>query len=239
MTVSILELFSNDLALNGDTGNRRALAHRLELAGIEVEQRTYNPGDTLGILPDIVVVGTGSSSAQRALAPEFAQIAEQLREWAKAGVVFLAAGAGFHLLGKTIKLDSNTVIEGAGVFDVTVDATAARIVTEAFGIDGQFGLLIGTENHSAVTTLAQGMAPIGAVRNGFGNGDGLEGAVVGNAYGTHLHGPALVLNPVFADHLISLAVARTGDTYIKNDKHDELDQTIDLAREILIGKLPR
>ncbi|UCR89507.1 type 1 glutamine amidotransferase [Mycetocola spongiae] len=239
MSVAILELYSADLALNGDTGNRRALARRLELAGIEVEQRVYNRGEKLGIMPDIVVIGTGTSSAQRALAEDLAAISPQLVEWAKAGVVFLAAGAGFHLLGREIRLDDSTVLSGAGIFDITVDANAARVVTEAFGIDGQFGLLIGTENHSALTTLAAGVAPIGAVRNGVGNGDGLEGAVVGNSYGTHLHGPALVLNPVFADHLIGLAVARTGDTYVKNEKHDELDATVALAREILINKLPR
>lgn len=239
MSVVILELYSNDLALNGDTGNRRALARRLELAGVEVEQHTYNQGDKLGIMPDIVVIGTGTSSAQRALAEDLAGIAPQLREWSKDGVVFLAAGAGFHLLGNSVKLSADTMIDGVGIFDITVDATAARVVTEAFGIDGQFGLLIGTENHSALTSLASGIAPIGAVRNGVGNGNELEGAVVGNSFGTHLHGPALVLNPVLADHLIGLAVARTGDSYVKNAEHDKLDATVDLAREILIGKLPR
>jgi CobQ-like glutamine amidotransferase family enzyme len=48
------------------------------------------------------------------------------------------------------------------------------------------------------------------VVSGYGNNgrDGTEGAVCGNAFGTYLHGSLLPKNPLFADHLLALALER-------------------------------
>jgi hypothetical protein len=68
--------------------------------------------------------------------------------------------------------------------------------------------LIGFENHGGATVLGPSARPLGHVSVGVGNGDGrgTEGAVQGNVYGTYLHGPALALNPAFADLLLSTAL---------------------------------
>jgi hypothetical protein len=67
--------------------------------------------------------------------------------------------------------------------------------------------LTGFENHSAVTHLGPGVAPLARVLSGMGNGtgDGAEGARSGRIIGTYLHGPALARNPSLADLLLAWA----------------------------------
>ena len=238
MTISVLELYPAHLSLNGDVGNRTALVRRMRLAGLDVTEHAYHPGDDLPAPPDIVTIGTGTSSAQRSLAPDIARLAPVLTEWAAAGVVIFAAGAGFHLLSDSVRFGADETIPGAGVFAGSADASRPRIITEAFAVDSDFGLLIGTENHTSVFVGRPDQKPLGRVRHGVGNGDGTDGAVTVNSFGTHLHGPGLVLNPRLADHLISLATSRSGVVYATNDEHVALDKTVDLARAILLGKLP-
>lgn len=238
MTISVLELYPAHLSLNGDVGNRTALVRRMRLAGLDVAEHAYNPGDELPETPDIVTIGTGTSSAQRSLAADIARIAPRLAEWSADGVVIFAAGAGFHLLSGSVRFGSDEVLPGAGVFAGSVDSSRPRTITEAFAVESDFGLLVGTENHTSVFVGRPDQKPLGRVRNGVGNGDGTDGAVVFNSYGTHLHGPALVLNPALADHLIALAASRAGEDYVKNDEHVALDKTVELARSILINKLP-
>ncbi|GAC1361963.1 MAG: hypothetical protein NVSMB32_01750 [Actinomycetota bacterium] len=66
------------------------------------------------------------------------------------------------------------------------------------------GLLSGFENHAGITTLGQGVRPLGRVVAGSGNGDGRDGAYVeGRILATYLHGPVLARNPGLADLLLS------------------------------------
>jgi CobQ-like glutamine amidotransferase family enzyme len=238
MTISVLELYPAHLSLNGDVGNRTALVRRMRLAGLDVSEHAYHPGDELPETPDIVTIGTGTSSAQRSLASDIARIAPLLTEWSAAGVVIFAAGAGFHLLSGSVRYSANEMVPGAGVFVGSADASRPRIITEAFAVESDFGLLIGTENHTSVFVGRPDQKPIGRVRHGVGNGDGTDGAVTGNSYGTHLHGPALVLNPRLTDHLITIAAGRAGVDYVTTTEHATLDKTVDLARSILLHKLP-
>ncbi|MET4637137.1 cobyric acid synthase [Mycetocola sp. 2940] len=237
MSIRVLELYPADLSLNGDVGNRTALVRRMRLAGIDVEELSYSPGDDLPETADFVLIGTGTSSAVRSIAADVERIAPTLRAWSEAGVVFVAAGAGFHLLSTSVRLSATEVFPGAGIFAGSVDSSSMRIITEAFAIDSEFGLLIGTENHTALYTGRPDQKPLGRVRNGFGNGDGTEGARVNNSIGTHCHGPFLVLNPVVADALIEVAAKRAGVEYQPGPEHAELDGVIDLARAILLAKV--
>lgn len=238
MSISVLELYPADLSLNGDVGNRTALVRRMRLAGLEVDELSYSVGGELPSSPDIVLIGTGTSSAVRSIASDVERIAPTLREWSEAGVVIVAVGAGFHLLSASIRLSPTEVIPGAGVFGGSVDNSARRIITEAFAIESDFGLLIGTENHTSVYTGRPDQKSLGRVRNGHGNGDGTDGAVVKNSLGTHCHGPFLVLNPTMADHLIRLAAQRAGVDYRPGPEHADLDEVVDLARSILLAKVP-
>lgn len=232
-SLTILELYPEHLAINGDMGNMRVLKRRLELAGHTVEHVVHNPGDTLPEAPDFVTIGSGPGSALAALADDVAVIAPALRALVADGVPLLAVAGGYHLLGTALALSSGT-IAGAGVFDATTDATASRVVTGAFAIDTDLGRLIGIENHGALTTLGTGQQPFGTTGSGRGNdGTGTEGARTGNAIGTHSHGPVLAMNPVLADHLIRAALDRRGLSYETTAEHAKLDDLALQTRRLL------
>ena len=232
-SLTILELYPEHLAINGDMGNVRVLKRRLELAGHTVEHVVHNPGETLPEAPDFVTIGSGPGSALAALADDVAVIAPALRALVADGVPLLAVAGGYHLLGTALALSSGT-IAGAGVFDATTDATASRVVTGAFAIDTDLGRLIGIENHGALTTLGTGQQPFGTTGSGRGNdGTGTEGARTGNAIGTHSHGPVLAMNPVLADHLIRAALDRRGLSYETTAEHAKLDDLALQTRRLL------
>jgi CobQ-like glutamine amidotransferase family enzyme len=67
----------------------------------------------------------------------------------------------------------------------------------------------GYENHAGGTHRGPGVAPLGIVLEGVGNGDGTEGAVSGRVIGTYLHGPCLARNPDIADQLLVWASGRS------------------------------
>lgn len=233
-TLTIVELFPEHLAVNGDMGNVIVLRERLRLAGIEAEHVKHNPGDALPAAADIVTVGTGPVSALRVLEPAVQTIAGRLRQWRDDGVPMLAVTAGMQLLGASIRLPGDDVIAGAGVFDIETDATADRVVTNTFVVDTDgLGRLIGIENHGSRTLLGKGAEPFGTATTGRGNGGGGEGVRAINAIGTHLQGPALAMNPVLADHLIEIAVRRRGLAYSLAEAHAALDALALECRGIL------
>jgi len=223
--ITILELYPTHLAVNGDMGNNIVLHKRLELAGVPVRRIEHNPGDPLPSHVDIVTIGTGPGSALRVLADDVARIAGTVAEWATSGVPMLAVTAGMHLFGRELTLAQGDTIAGFGAFDMTTSPRSTRALTNSFIVDTALGRLVGVENHGAVVTLGAGETrALGAVVNGIGNaGAGSDGAIVGNVFGTHVHGPVLAMNPRLADHLLTLAVGRAGLEYVTTADHDRID----------------
>jgi CobQ-like glutamine amidotransferase family enzyme len=234
-TLTILELFPEHLAVNGDMGNVIVLRERLRRAGFDVQHVAHNPGDALPETADLVTIGTGPVSALRVLEPSIASIAGRLRDWRDAGVPMLAVTAGLQLFGNTIALPGGDSITGAGIFDIETDATADRVVTNCFVVDTpDAGRLIGIENHGSVTHAGPSAVPFGTAVTGRGNGsDRAEGVRASNAIGTHLQGPALAMNPALADRLIEIAVSRRDLNYVTTGEHDTLDALALECRRIL------
>ncbi|WP_403024779.1 type 1 glutamine amidotransferase [Salinibacterium sp. GXW1014] len=234
--LTILELFPEHLAVNGDMGNVIVLRERLRLAGIDVTHVKHNPGDDLPDDVDIVTVGTGPASALRVLEASAQAIGDRLRGWRDDGVPMLAVTAGMQLLGSRVTMPGGAVLEGAGVLAIETDASADRVVTNCFVIDhAELGRLIGVENHGSTMALTGPVTEaFGTAVTGRGNGHAKhEGARAANVIGTHLQGPVLAMNPVLADHLIELACERKGISYSRNEGHAKLDSLALECRRIL------
>ncbi|HEY0260827.1 MAG TPA: cobyric acid synthase [Lacisediminihabitans sp.] len=232
--LTLLELYPGHLMMNGDMGNAAVLKRRAELAGLGLTIVGHDPGDALPDSVDVVSIGTGPTSAQVVVTEDLVVIAARLREWAAGGLPIIAVNAGFHLLGRSLTLPDGTVLEGAGLFPVTTLPRAERTVTDAFVVDTTLaGRMIGIENQAVAVSLHDGTTPLGDVVTGRGNDGRVEGARVLEAFGTHLHGPVLALNPSFADHLLRVAAERAGLVYRTTDAHSRIDAVAREARGIL------
>jgi CobQ-like glutamine amidotransferase family enzyme len=201
----ILHLYPRELGINGDAGNVLALAERARWRGVEAEIVTHAPGGELPASVDIVHIGSGPLSAQRAVHDDIQRIAGRLRDWRDAGIPILAIAGGWQLLGEELVTPEGETLAGAGVFPSRALLGTERHVGEIVVRTTETGTLAGFENHSARTEL-HGGEPIGRVLSGTGNDGATEGVVLGAAIGTHLHGPVLPMNPVLADRMLATAL---------------------------------
>ena len=114
--------------------------------------------------------------------------------------------AGFQIIGNTFWADGQKV-DGLSLLDVESSPGKKRCVGEVKAKTSILNLdLSGFENHSGVTTLNSGVQAFAKVSSGYGNGDGrFDGAVVGNVFGTYMHGPILARNPQLADLILTRA----------------------------------
>ncbi|AAT88888.1 cobyric acid synthase [Leifsonia xyli subsp. xyli] len=201
----ILHLYPRELGINGDAGNVHALAERARWRGVDAEVVGHAPGGELPGSVDLIHIGSGPLSSQRAVHEDVLRIAPRLRQWRDAGVPILAIAGGWQLLGRELVTPDGEVLAGAEVFPTRAVLSSQRHVAEVLVRTNASGTLAGFENHSAATTL-EGGEPLGGIVGCVGNGDGAEGVVFGAAMGTHLHGPVLPMNPVLADRMLATAL---------------------------------
>jgi CobQ-like glutamine amidotransferase family enzyme len=130
------------------------------------------------------------------------------------GAVILAVCGGYQLIGHRYVAADGAALEGIGLVDLETRAGSPRLIGEivvapiADETWGEFGpprALTGFENHGGRTTLGEGVAPLGLVLAGGGNGDGsnTEGVLAERLIGCYLHGPVLARNPELADRMLT------------------------------------
>ena len=230
MKITLGCLYPDIMSTYGDRGNLATILRRCEWRNITAEIRDLRLGDPFepGEF-DLIVIGGGGESQQRLIAPDLHKVkGPGIREAVAQGAGALAVGGGFELFGRLYQPGAGAELPGAGLFDAYTighrailddhystlsEARADRAIGDLVVRWGD-QLLVGFENHMGGTYLGPTAKPLGQVVSGFGNnGDGNEGARLGNAIGTHLRGPCLPKNPALADFLIGAAVMRRhGDT---------------------------
>ena len=192
------------LGTYGDGGNARVLANRAAWRGIDAEVVVAGSDTPLPRDGDIYLLGGGEDGPQVTSATLLRGGA--LVDAAGRGAVVLAVCAGFQILGVTFPGSDGRHVDGVGLLDVVTDRGAPRAVGEILVDPAEGGdVLTGFENHAGRSTRGDGLAPLGTVTAGIGNGDGTDGAVSGRVFGTYLHGPLLARNPAFCDRLLALA----------------------------------
>jgi CobQ-like glutamine amidotransferase family enzyme len=211
---AVLQFFPERLDVNGDAQNALVLAQRARWAGLEVEMVAVASGDRIpSERPIAIVVGSSVDSELRELRGDLADYASALSDWVAAGVPLLAVGTGFELLSHGIQLGTvespGEFIEGLGIFPGRAVPLAARAIDDLV-VDAREGRLVGFENHSRGFLVPADAPTLGSVVRGTGNDSSSEGARLGSAMGTHLHGPVLAKNPVLADAMLR---ASLGDSY--------------------------
>lgn len=225
--IVIVHLYGREMNIYGDTGNVLALRRRLEWREIPVRVDRVNVADRYDLeSADVIVAGGGEDSAQMAIAHDLVARGPAVRRAVDAGVVFLTVCGSYQLFCRRFITATGEEIPGIGVFDAETVGGGTRMIGNIV-VDSPWGRLVGFENHSGRTILAEGQGSIGRVVKGFGNNDSTseEGAVTVNCFGTYLHGSVLPKNPAFADDLLRRALARRGAT----DALSPLDDRVESA----------
>jgi CobQ-like glutamine amidotransferase family enzyme len=239
--LTIVHLYPRELGINGDVGNVTALTMRARWRGIRTTVHNHHPGDELPREFDLVHIGSGPLSGQRAVHDDVTRIGPMLRAAADAGVPFIAIAGGWQLLARGFRTTEGENIAGAGVFPSYTVIDGERAVGEMVVSTGR-ETLAGFENHSGATTLEGDVAPLGVVVSGVGNAPGAdrqrraEGIRVGASIGTHLHGPFLPMNPTIADDLLRAALHSTAD-WPDVDNIRSVDASAAKARAAIAARL--
>lgn len=209
-SINLLQLYPKDMNIYGDWGNTLVLKRRLEWHGYGVQLLEYNPGDEFPQGVDLIVGGGGQDSGQLKIRDDLQKIGPALRALADDGVPMLVICGMYQLFGKFFKTKTGEKIPGIGILDIETVGGSERLIGNIVTSSEQFGLIVGYENHSGLTTLGANARPLGQVIRGAGNNnrDETEGACYRNVIGTYLHGSLLPKNPAIADWLIEQAVTR-------------------------------
>ncbi len=234
-SLRILQLYPRDMNIYGDWGNTLTVLRRAERHGISAEVIDYNPGDEFPKDIDIVIGGGGQDSGQLKIQDDLQQLAPTLRELAEDNVPMLAICGLYQLFGHFFKTKDGDMIKGIGILDIETYGSNERLIGNIITHSERFGDIVGYENHSGLTYLADTTQLLGTVTKGAGNNgkDHTEGACFNNVIGTYLHGSLLPKNPVIADWLIEQACMRKYGEFTPADIDDSLAQH---ARETAMNR---
>ena len=236
-SITILQLYPQDMNIYGDWGNIQVLMQRLKWHGYNVTLTDYNPGDTFPDDVDILVGGGGQDSGQDKIQKDLLAIAPILRQLAENDTPMLLICGLYQLFGNFFKTQDGHVIKGIGVLDIETHAGPERLIGNVVTQSKEFGDIIGYENHCGQTFLGGNILPLGRVIKGAGNNgqDDSEGVRYRNIVASYLHGSLLPKNPAIADFLIEKAVTKKYGDYAPSVIDDRFAE---LAREHAL-KRPR
>ena len=205
--LSIIRVHNELLGTYGDRGNADVLAFRARARGVSASVIDISYRDPIPTTGDIYLLGGAEDAAQVLSTDALNQSLFAAR--IESGAVLLAICAGFQIIGKSFYARGNRVA-GVGLLDMDTVPGDRRYVGD-IKVHSPWceGDITGFENHGGKTILGRDISPFGEVITGFGNGEGgADGAVVGNIFGTYMHGPILARNPEFADLLLARAVGK-------------------------------
>ncbi len=236
-TLTIVQLYPDDMNIYGDWGNVLTVMKRAEWHGLMPTLVNYNVGDDFPMEADILIGGGGQDSGQLKVQADLQKIAPRLHDLAESDTPMLMICGLYQLFGRFFKTSKGEIIDGINIFHAETHAGPERLIGNIVTTSDEFGEIIGYENHSGQTFIDSDMQPLGTVRRGAGNNgqDETEGCIYRNVIGTYLHGSLLPKNPAIADGLIEEAAKKKYPDFTLNILEDRFATK---AREIAL-KRPR
>lgn len=237
-TLRIGHLYPDELNIYGDRGNIITLYRRCQWRELGVTVTSLRLGETFQ--PDeydLLFMGGGQDSQQIQVCQDMQTVKkESLIASAKRGTVILGICGGYQLMGHYYQPHDGDRLPGLSLIDAYTVAGHNRFIGNVVIERPNGHTVVGFENHSGLTRLGEGVSPLGRVITGHGNNgeDGQEGAMVGNLYGTYLHGSLLPKNPALADELIEKALTtRYGEPVVLPPLFDTLENQAHQRAEAL------
>lgn len=213
MELTLLHLYPDSMSLYGEYANLAVLRRHLEALGVTVAVRSCTCEDVPDFTgADLIYMGAGTESAQKAALLALTHHAGALRAAAEAGAVVLFTGNAMEVLGASVTDAAGKVWPGLGLADFTTVETDKRSPVDVVAVPTLWDSpAVGFMNKCSLTHGVA--APLfSALTLGFGNDAerGAEGYVSGNVFATHITGPVLVKNPDFTDLIVRRLFAAKG-----------------------------
>ncbi len=237
MTINILHLYPAEMNLYGDHGNVLALKRRCEWRGHKVKIVQHEPGDEIPDNIDIIFGGGGQDSGQSKIEADLQKITPRLKQMIEDGAPALVICGIYQLFGEYFETADGQKIKGANILPLKTKAGPRRLIGNIVINTPEFGEVVGYENHSGLTWLADEVTAFGTVIKGAGNNgeDFTEGMKYHNCIGTYLHGPILPKNPRVADFLIRKALENKTKKFQKleplNDRAENKAHKVAASRD--------
>jgi CobQ-like glutamine amidotransferase family enzyme len=243
MTIVITRVLPELLSINGSLGNADILAATLTRMGHAVSVVDLASVSDVAVTPDVVCVGSGSTSALQPALTALVPLATALQGWASKGAVFCAVGTGWDVLGNDITVKDNQVLPGIGIFPSSSDHRTGRFAGEVAGVDYRARDTAGYINQVGTTTVRDGQ-PLVTITHQAKPIAPHEGLIHGPLFGTKLGGPVMSLNPHLRDDVIDAILARRDlgsvaecDAPGFREFHDRVDRLAGTARQKIRQRL--
>lgn len=234
---TIARLLPAALGLNGSASNAQIVATSLTHLGHQVSVVDIEkPGDAVSGV-DLVCVGSGSGSQLRPAATEIIGLARTLAEWKRQGAWFFAVGVGWDLLGTQITMPEGDVVPGVGIFPSSAHRGAHRFSGEVSGVDYRDRPSAGYVNQVGSSVPEEGITPLLQITHQSGDYPQHDGLVAPGLMATRLGGPALALNPHWADDLVTGLLATRGEAFEPRDFHHRVNHAAAQARSAIDARL--
>ena len=197
MKLRLVHLYPELMNIYGDYGNVLCLQQRAAWRKIDLEIIPVTIGEELPKKFDVLFMGGGQDRGQELVAADLYQKGPQLKTMIEAGLPALLICGAYQLFGHYFMTAEGKRLVGIGIFNASTTAGSKRLIGNVVLQSERFGNLVGFENHSGLTTLAQSAQPLGIIRKGYGNDDSSrrEGIVYKAAIGTYLHWSGWSKNP--------------------------------------------
>ena len=236
MSIVIASVIPNILGLNGSSANAEILAQYLRHAGHDASVVAVSAPEMAPPSVDVLCIGTGSGSSVGPAATALIPLARAMGKWRDAGAWVCAVGTGWDLLGQSVVTSQGDTLPGAGIFASRADHRGERFSGEVYGLDHQDRPSAGYVNQAGHVVLGAGEQPLVTVSSPESHpaSDGVAGEKL---LATRFGGPALALNPHWAQDIAESVVTEVGGEFHRTDFHDRVEHHAARARELIRARL--
>ncbi|MBR0418714.1 MAG: hypothetical protein IJI66_06060 [Erysipelotrichaceae bacterium] len=214
--IRILHLYPELMNLYGDYGNLSIIVNRIKKMGLKVKVERKEYQDPIFFADyDFVYMGSGTEKNEMCALKDLIKYELYIKEYVKAGKVMLLTGNAMELMGNSIDDE-----KALGLIDFKTTITEKRYTGDVICYNEVLGETVGFINKSSLIEGGEKnklfdyrFKDNNLVDNNF------EGYRLKNLFGTHIIGPVLVKNPLFADEILKLLVK---DQYVLDrDPYEE------------------